>query len=197
MKKVNGIFKEEYEINKSRFISYLFSVETSFEAKEILKNIRKEYNDATHVCYAYIVNNETHSNDDGEPKGTAGVPILEVLKKNDITNTLCIVIRYFGGIKLGAGGVLRAYVQSSVKVIENSLFACERVIYKYNISLPYDKQNIIEKISDLFLTFNREFGDTISYDIKLLKENEGKFLDVITPHKEIVVKSKDEEVSFL
>lgn len=197
MKKAKDIFKEEYEINKSRFISYLFPIESSLEAKEIIKNIRKEYNDATHVCYAYIVGSETHSNDDGEPKGTAGVPILEVLKKNEITDTLCIVIRYFGGIKLGAGGVLRAYVASSVKVIEASLFSCERIIYKYIINVPYDKQNIIEKITNLFLTFSREFGDSIRYEIKLLKDNETLLIDQIKPYKEISIISRDEEVCFL
>ena len=78
---------------------------------------KKEYKDSTHICYAYIINSSEKCSDDGEPNGTAGLPILNILKKNNLTNVLAIVIRYFGGIKLGAGGLLRAYSDAANKAV--------------------------------------------------------------------------------
>lgn len=102
----------EIEIKKSRFICSLFRVTSEEEAKEHIQKIKKEHWKATHHCSAYQIG-ENHeiqrSNDDGEPSGTAGVPMLEVLKKQDLHDTLAVVTRYFGGTKLGAGGLIRAY----------------------------------------------------------------------------------------
>lgn len=106
---------------KSRFISYAMPVYTEEEALQFLNNIRKKHYDATHNCYAYIIgeNSSTQrSSDDGEPSGTAGIPILEVLKKEDLTNTIIVVTRYFGGIMLGAGGLIRAYTEGAVRAID-------------------------------------------------------------------------------
>ena len=99
----------ELEIKKSKFISKLYRVNNIEDVNNILSSLRKEYSDATHHCYAYIINNSKKSSDDGEPGGTAGIPILQVLDKNNLNYVLCVVIRYFGGIKLGAGGLVRAY----------------------------------------------------------------------------------------
>lgn len=98
-------------IQKSRFIGYVKRVETEEEAQEFIQTIKKKHHDATHNCSAYMVgehNQIQKANDDGEPSGTAGVPILEVLKKQDLKDTVVVVTRYFGGIKLGAGGLIRA-----------------------------------------------------------------------------------------
>lgn len=114
----------EQIINKSRFICYLFPVKDVSEANEILANIRKKHYDANHNCYGYIIGTNpptAKSSDDGEPSQTAGVPIFEVLKKNNLTNVIAIVTRYFGGIKLGAGGLIRAYgssVSEALKLAE-------------------------------------------------------------------------------
>lgn len=102
----------EYVINKSRFICLLHKIYDTNDINNILNDIKKEYKGATHYCYAYVIDNMEKCSDDGEPGGTAGLPILNVLKKNNLTNILCVVVRYFGGIKLGAGGLVRAYSTS-------------------------------------------------------------------------------------
>ena len=102
MKSIKGEVKNEIIIEKSRFITYLFNVDSSQKAKDKIQEIRKEHNEATHVVYAYILENDSRSNDDNEPKGTAGLPTLEVLRKENLINVLAITVRYFGGIKLGA-----------------------------------------------------------------------------------------------
>lgn len=113
---VKGYGETEIIIQKSRFISYVDRVDTEEEASRFVQGIAKKHWDATHNCYAFIVRHpqEIHrSSDDGEPAGTAGRPILEVLKKRQLYNTAIVVTRYFGGIKLGAGGLVRAYGQGA------------------------------------------------------------------------------------
>ena len=111
-KTINGYAQTEWEVQKSRFISYVNHIENETQAQDFVNQIRKKHFDATHNCYAYIIGEHSDtqkSNDDGEPSGTAGVPILEVLKKNELSDVVVVVTRYFGGIKLGAGGLIRAY----------------------------------------------------------------------------------------
>lgn len=107
--------EHQIEIKKSKFICHLFPIENEEQAKEYIAKIKKEHYKANHNCSAYMLGENfeiQRSSDDGEPSGTAGVPMLEVLKKNQLQNTLAIVTRYFGGIKLGAGGLIRAYSTS-------------------------------------------------------------------------------------
>lgn len=104
--------KHEIEIKKSRFICHLYRISSDEEAKQLIADIKKEHWKATHNCHAYVVgdhNEIQRSSDDGEPSGTAGLPMLEVLKKRELINTLAIVTRYFGGTELGKGGLIRAY----------------------------------------------------------------------------------------
>ena len=108
------------EIKKSKFYAFTFNVFNEIEVEEKLENLRKEYADARHICYAYVYSKESVNekcNDDGEPGGTAGYPILNVIKKKNLTNVLVAVVRYFGGIKLGAGGLTRAYTKSAAGVL--------------------------------------------------------------------------------
>ena len=101
-----------YEIQKSRFIAYTSHVETEAEARDFVTAIKKKHFDARHNCSAWVLgadSSQQKSNDDGEPGGTAGNPILEAIKQHDLTNVVVVVTRYFGGIKLGAGGLIRAY----------------------------------------------------------------------------------------
>ena len=100
------------EINKSKFYGIIIPINNIEEIPNILNNIKNEYKDATHYCYAYILDNIKRFNDDGEPGGTAGMPILNVLENNNLNHLLAVVVRYFGGIKLGAGGLVRAYTNS-------------------------------------------------------------------------------------
>jgi uncharacterized YigZ family protein len=109
---VKGYGENEINIERSRFITYVNRVETEEEAQEFIASIKKKHHDANHNCSAYMIGENNmiqKANDDGEPSGTAGVPMLEVLKKRDLKDTVVVVTRYFGGIKLGAGGLIRAY----------------------------------------------------------------------------------------
>ena len=110
----------ELEINKSRFIAYRLNLNSLEDVKPFLDGLKKEHKKARHVCYAYIYNNKVVSekcSDDGEPGGTAGYPILNVIKKKNLTNVMVAVVRYFGGIKLGAGGLTRAYTKACAGVL--------------------------------------------------------------------------------
>lgn len=110
----------ELEINKSKFIAYKLDLSSVTEVKPFLEKLKKEHKKARHFCYAYVFNKEGISekcSDDGEPQGTAGYPILNVIKKKSLTNVLVVVVRYFGGIKLGAGGLTRAYTKACAGVL--------------------------------------------------------------------------------
>ena len=118
MKRIKKNFVKLIEINKSKFYGILFPVDNVEEVKEYLNQVRKDYPKATHYCYAYRVNGLEKSNDDGEPSGTAGRPILNVLQKRGLSNIMVAVVRYFGGIKLGAGGLVRAYSKATTEALE-------------------------------------------------------------------------------
>jgi len=132
--------KAEIEIKKSIFIGHAFFVKSEDEALEILGKVKEEHRSATHNCHAYIIGEDgltQRYSDDGEPSGTAGIPMLEVLKKEDMRNVLVIVTRYFGGTKLGAGGLVRAYTEGVVKALDEAKrcirknFTRTKIIYDY------------------------------------------------------------------
>lgn len=120
---MNGIYRttfsygeDEVMINKSRFIGYSLPINSEEEALDFVETIKSKHKDATHNVYAYVVgenSNIQRFNDDGEPSGTAGIPVLEVIKKEDLRNIVIVVTRYFGGIKLGGGGLIRAYTRAA------------------------------------------------------------------------------------
>jgi len=119
-KTVKGYGENEINIQKSRFIAYIERAETEEQAQEFIQMIKKQNRDATHNCSAYLIGEHDQiqkANDDGEPSGTAGVPILEVLKKKNLKDTVVVVTRYFGGIKLGAGGLIRAYGKATSEAL--------------------------------------------------------------------------------
>lgn len=118
---VDGVTENTVEIKRSKFIATLSHVESGEDAEAFVRAVRKRYPDATHNCYAYIADelgNETRFSDDGEPGGTAGQPMLEVLKKRGVVKAAVVVTRYFGGIKLGAGGLVTAYTDSVSEVLD-------------------------------------------------------------------------------
>ena len=108
------------EVMKSKFIAYLIPLKNEEDFKPILANLRKEHKKARHIVYAYRVGMKSKSCDDGEPKGTAGHPLLELLYKKDLADSALLVVRYFGGTKLGAGRLLRTYLQAGINVVDNS-----------------------------------------------------------------------------
>lgn len=134
-------------IQKSRFIGYVKRVETEEAALEFIQEIKKKHYDATHNCSAYLIGEHNHiqkANDDGEPSGTAGVPMLEVLKKQNLKDTVVVVTRYFGGIKLGAGGLIRAYGNTTSEAI-NSTGVVKRLLTQgVSITIEYPLLGKIE-----------------------------------------------------
>lgn len=142
-------FRQEIVIEKSRFICTLKKVQSEAEAQEFIKAIKKEFWDATHNCSAYIVDEMAQrSSDDGEPSGTAGLPMLEVLRKNKLTNTAAVVTRYFGGIKLGAGGLVRAYTNSVAETVKATGIAQKVLVSKF--SFVYDLNDVGKILNILY-----------------------------------------------
>ena len=131
-------------IEKSRFICYMKRVRSEEEYREYLTSIRKKHYDATHVCSAMICDNIQRSSDDGEPSGTAGAPILNVLKKNDLNQMCALVVRYFGGVKLGAGGLIRAYTNAVSECVKKAVIVEEYRYPLYELKLSYEAANRIE-----------------------------------------------------
>lgn len=120
MKTITQTYQSNLEVMKSKFISILLPLENPDDFKTILRNLQKEHSKAKHIVYAYKVGNKTKSCDDREPKGTAGRPLLELLLKKELDNVALIVVRYFGGTLLGAGRLLRTYLQSGVNVVNQA-----------------------------------------------------------------------------
>ena len=171
MNTIESNIKDEYIINKSRFITFLYKVNTIDEINKYLDEIKKEYKDATHYCYSYIIDNTKRFNDDGEPNGTAGMPILNVLENNNLNNILCIVVRYFGGIKLGAGGLLRAYTKSVTNALSKANIKEIKEGYKIEIVFNYEDIKVIDILLKNELILNKEFNDLITYEIIINKDN--------------------------
>lgn len=161
---------DEQIIKNSRFITRLVKITKKDEVEDILNNVKKEYPKATHYCYAYIVNDYKKASDDGEPGGTAGMPILNVLEKEDMTSVIAIVVRYFGGIKLGAGGLVRAYSSS----VRDTLKKAEKILLiegvQIKITIPYDRQNELNYILKDSEIVDKTFTDKVTYIINCSKE---------------------------
>ena len=140
--------KDEIIIDKSKFIGYSFHINNVDEAESFIKEIKKNHYDATHNCYAYLLKDDmsiAKASDDGEPSSTAGIPMLEVLKKENITDTLIIATRYFGGIKLGAGGLVRAYTKTAKIAIESNIIVNKKIYQKILLEIDYNFLNKIQK----------------------------------------------------
>lgn len=175
MNTIKNNTESEIIIKNSRFLCYLYKIKNIDEITSIINNIKKEHKDATHHCYAYILNNLKKSSDDGEPGGTAGIPILKTLENNDLTNILAIVVRYFGGIKLGAGGLVRAYTKSITNTLskDNTVSLIEG--YNLDIEFNYNQVKEIDYLLKNININNKEFNDQIKYNIDI----ETNFLEII------------------
>ena len=152
MKSIDGIYEDELVINKSKFLAFAYPITSEEMAKEYLMNLRREYSDATHVCSAYSLSTPRleKADDDGEPSGTAGKPLLELIKKKGIENVLLVVVRYFGGIKLGAGGLVRAYTNAGNLVLDKSQVVSIIELDKYNAQIEVSKgSRLLEAIRNL------------------------------------------------
>ena len=139
MRKIKDVIESTIVIDKSKFITTIYPVQSIEEINTLLASTKKKYYDATHNCYAYIFDNGNiqKCSDDGEPSKTAGFPMLEVLKKNNLTDVLAITTRYFGGIKLGAGGLIRAYSSSVSTALKDVVYYVTKLQAIYEVQIPY------------------------------------------------------------
>ncbi len=131
---------------KSKFIATLYEANSKEEAERILQDTRKKYYDAKHNCYAYIIQKIEKCSDDGEPSGTAGAPLLSLLKSANLTNIIIIVTRYFGGILLGTGGLVRAYTEVAQKAIGNAKIVLKDYGVQYEIEISYNNLKELQYI---------------------------------------------------
>ena len=160
----------EIIIKNSKFITFLFKVETKSEIENKLELIKKTHPNATHYCYAYITDEFKKSSDDGEPGGTAGLPILNVLENVELTNILAIVVRYFGGIKLGAGGLVRAYSKSITEALSKINYISLKSGYLIELTFDYKDQKNIDYILRNSIIKEQVFQEKIYYKALIKKE---------------------------
>ena len=169
--KENIEYTSEIVIDKSRFLGYAKRVETPEQAQEYIKQIKQKHSDARHIVYAYRLFDNSKSTDDGEPSGTAGRPILEYLNHKEIYQVVMIVVRYFGGIKLGTGGLVRAYTGSAMETLNNNLVEWQELkMFKFNADYSA-YQDIVGWAKNKEVKFsNVQFGDTVTGEICVLKD---------------------------
>ena len=185
----------EIVIKKSRFLSFIKRTESEEEAKAFIAEIKKEHKAATHNCSAYIVGRSAliqKADDDGEPQGTAGVPILEVLKKEELYNVAVVVTRYFGGIKLGAGGLIRAYSQGASSAVQEAGKAVEVPVVPLTVTLDYTFTSKFEHFlgtTDVSIV-SQDYTDKVSYLLHIKEEGVD---DIVNTLREITSNSFEYE----
>lgn len=167
MQTIKNNTNNELIIKNSKFICYLYKIKDINDINTYLSNLKQKYPDATHHCYAYIIENIKKSSDDGEPGGTAGIPILKVLEIHNLTNILAVVIRYFGGIKLGAGGLVRAYTKSITNTLSTDNIVSLLPGYNIDIEFNYNQTKEIDYLLKNINIHNKTFNDTIKYNIDI------------------------------
>lgn len=176
----------EITIKKSSFICHLRRIENEDQAKQYIQAIKKEHWKANHNCMAYVLgeNQEIQrSSDDGEPSGTAGVPMLEVLKVKELKNVLAVVTRYFGGTKLGAGGLIRAYSSSVSEAIEHVGLVEGKLQQELIVTLDYASHGKLEHFLDTHPEYtlnNTDFSDTVSLSIMVDESDVSTFTEQLT-----------------
>ncbi len=171
----------EIEEKRSKFIANIYYVESANEAEEMIKQVKKKYYDARHNCFAYIVDEENKVkkfSDDGEPSGTAGSPILNVLEKNELCNVLVVVTRYFGGILLGAGGLVRAYTEAATKAVEKAETAYQEKGYEIEIYVSYQDMEKLKYYcsKNNIKIINIEYGENVKCIIEVTNEEKENIL---------------------
>ncbi|WP_417898887.1 YigZ family protein [Bacillus haimaensis] len=174
---VKGYGEHEINIQKSRFIAYINRATTENEAQDFIQEIKKKHWDATHNCSAYLIGENDliqKANDDGEPSGTAGVPMLEVLKKKGLKDTVVVVTRYFGGIKLGAGGLIRAYGKATSEGLAATGIVKLTLTRLMHTSIDY---TLLGKVENEIRSSN--------YSIKDIQYTDSVQLDILVEEKQV------------
>lgn len=180
-------------INKSKFIGLSFPVHSEIEVKQILKEIKTNYKGATHYCYAYIIDNIKRFSDNGEPSGTAGIPILNTLETNNLNHILIVVVRYFGGIKLGSGGLLRAYSNTSSMLLDNNIIELKKG-FNIMITFTYPNESKIVNIIKNYQIKVKEYNEYISYEILVPQEDTESLLGEL---KNLIINFEKKEELFI
>ncbi|WP_458405312.1 YigZ family protein [Methanobrevibacter sp.] len=167
MKTIKKPVQSEINIKKSQFICSLYPTRTKKESKEIIQKLNQQYSDATHNCTAYIVGDGEGFDDDGEPGGTAGKPMINVLRKNELHNVTAIVTRYFGGIKLGAGGLVRAYSKSVMEAIGEAEIVEIEEYNVYEIVFEYSDIKVVdsEVRNNGLESIGKDYSDKVIYEV--------------------------------
>lgn len=184
---VFGRYESEKIIEKSRFITYSTHVESEEEARAFVAEIRGKHSLATHVCYAFIsdkTGNLQRFSDDGEPQGTAGVPILEVLKAKKLYETAVAVVRYFGGIKLGAGGLVRAYSSSAAENLDGADVRVLEVCKELSFIVEYTGIDSLQKYLSCHecVVFSTDYEEKVTVKIGVKKKDADEFCQDVTDY---------------
>lgn len=182
---VKGYGESEIVISKSRFLTYIERAETEEDAISFIDGIKKLHHNATHNCSAYIIGEHDHiqkANDDGEPSGTAGVPMLEVLKKQGLKDTVVVVTRYFGGIKLGGGGLIRAYGKATTEGLIAAQIVERKLHHFMKVAIDYTWLGKVENEirSSSYSLEEIRYLEGVEIIVSVLKEDEEQFRSWIT-----------------
>ena len=175
--------ESEFEEKRSRFISHVFLVESEAEARARIDEMKKKYYDARHNCWCFVLHDGTvRYGDDGEPQGTAGLPMLEVFKREGVENVVCVVTRYFGGVLLGTGGLLRAYTKSAKDALDAAGIAAVRRWVKLEVGCPY---SLLERMKTECLSLdgavqNVDYGADVLLSLLLPENNAEAFSARVT-----------------
>jgi len=184
-KTVKKLGQCEIVISKSRFIAHVNRAETEEQAIEFIERIKKQHSNATHNCSCYMIGEHDQiqkANDDGEPSGTAGVPMLEVLKKQGLKDTVVVVTRYFGGIKLGGGGLIRAYGKATTEGIDAAQVVERKLHHVMKIAIDYTWLGKVEnEVRNSQYTLNDiQYAEAVEVLVDVEKDEEENFINWVT-----------------
>jgi uncharacterized YigZ family protein len=192
-KTIDGPAEGLYKEKGSRFIALVLPVSSTDEVKDKLEQIRKKYHDARHHCYAYRLGYDKsvwrHS-DGGEPSGTAGKPIFGQILSHDLTNILIIVVRYFGGIKLGTGGLIQAYKAAAADALDHATIRMNTVFDRYEILFSYEQMNEVMRVmkEERLEQTGQEFGEQCKVIFTVRKKDSNRIFDKISKMKHVSIR---------
>ncbi len=187
MKSIDKVYTNEIIIKNSRFITILYPIKNLDDIKKYLVDVRSLYPKANHYCYGYRFRDMEKASDDNEPSNTAGMPMLGVLQKEDVNNILAITVRYFGGIKLGAGGLVRAYAKGVKLALDKA--SLKELVKGYLVELifPYNEQNKIVNLLKDMTILQKEFLEDVKYLVEVPKDK----LQVLESYNYKIIKEVD------
>lgn len=197
---IKGEASARYEISRSIFICSIKGIENFDEGMEYVKTISKKFSDATHNCYAIVtINNEQKFSDNGEPQGTAGMPILQVLKKRNLSNVACVITRYFGGIKLGAGGLVASYTKATCDGIDNAIIITKKESAILSITVEYSDYSTINNVLENgnYPVLDRRYDNAIEIDFAVPIDEENALRETLREKSNGRITPKKIEVKYI